>query len=241
MAKNGLTIKVWDMDYSFLMKNYLNPELWDKEWTLFQYKTFVVTLKIFKIYTKWKEIEFEIKVYNHDVNSEYKDNYTDQSVNISLNLDIQFVKNKINTAAYQAICKMEQTYFTEETDEYKELTDKMHEERDMLKRIAHNFLEEKGITSDACIEAYVDAYVDENERIYGLREDYVIACKYTILPDLYLTFLSTVKDDTKLTWVQEKLGEDRYNEVMEEIKEYTILMEDEDAFNEEMSSKLEDI
>lgn len=239
--ENKLAIKVWDMDYSFLMKNYLNPELWDKEWTLFQYKTFVVTLRIFKIYTKWKEIEFEIRVYNHDVSSEYRDNYTDKSVNVSLNLEIQFVKNKINSAVYDAIYNMEKTYFIEETDEYNELTDKIHEERDKLKQIAYDFLEEKGVTSDACIEAYVDAYVDENEQIYGLREDYVDACKYTMLPDLYLTFLSTVQDNDRLARIHDKLGKSRYDEVMEEIKEYTILMEDEDAFKEEMSSKLEDI
>ena len=33
-----LAIKVYDIDYSFLLKNYLNPEYWNKSWHLFVYK-----------------------------------------------------------------------------------------------------------------------------------------------------------------------------------------------------------
>ena len=33
--KNELALKVYDIDYSFIIKNYLSPELWEKTWTLF--------------------------------------------------------------------------------------------------------------------------------------------------------------------------------------------------------------
>ena len=33
-----LAIKVYDIDYSFLLKNYLNPEYWNKSWHLFVYE-----------------------------------------------------------------------------------------------------------------------------------------------------------------------------------------------------------
>ena len=29
-------LKVYEIDYSFIIKNYLNPEMWSKTWTLFQ-------------------------------------------------------------------------------------------------------------------------------------------------------------------------------------------------------------
>ena len=34
-------IKNFEIDYSFIIKNYLNPELWHKKWNLFIYKNFV--------------------------------------------------------------------------------------------------------------------------------------------------------------------------------------------------------
>ena len=39
----GLIIKAYDIDYSFIIKNYLDPKLWEKEWTLSMYKELVVT------------------------------------------------------------------------------------------------------------------------------------------------------------------------------------------------------
>ena len=44
--KNELAIKIYDIDYSFIIKNYLDREMWQKEWTLFVYgdKSFVIYL-----------------------------------------------------------------------------------------------------------------------------------------------------------------------------------------------------
>lgn len=53
-------IKVWKMDYSFIIKNYLNPALWQKTWTLFEYKDFVITIKLTKIETENMRIVFRL-------------------------------------------------------------------------------------------------------------------------------------------------------------------------------------
>ena len=53
-------IKVYDIDYSFIIKNYLNPEMWQKTWTLFQYKTFVVTLRLDSINCQKEKIFFQV-------------------------------------------------------------------------------------------------------------------------------------------------------------------------------------
>ena len=56
--------RVYDVDYSFIVKNYLNPELWDMKWTLFMYKDFIIYLELYSINCKDKEITF--KLYYND-------------------------------------------------------------------------------------------------------------------------------------------------------------------------------
>ena len=55
------TLKVYNIDYEFIIKNYLSPSLWKKIWTLLQYKEHIITLNLYKIMTKDNEIVFEIK------------------------------------------------------------------------------------------------------------------------------------------------------------------------------------
>ena len=57
-------IKVYEMDYSFIIKNYLNPKLWDKIWTLFDYGDYVITLNMESIKTIDSVIVFCIKLKN---------------------------------------------------------------------------------------------------------------------------------------------------------------------------------
>lgn len=39
------TIKVYEIDYDFIIKNYLDPKLWNKSWTVFVYRDFVFYIK----------------------------------------------------------------------------------------------------------------------------------------------------------------------------------------------------
>lgn len=56
------TIKVYKIDYEFILKNYTSPALWDKTWTLFVFKNYVYTLSLNSIDVKNKNIIFEIKL-----------------------------------------------------------------------------------------------------------------------------------------------------------------------------------
>ena len=64
-------IKVYDIDYSFIIKNYLNPEMWQKTWTLFQYKTFVVTLQIDYINCAEEKICFKVTLKDNSTENLY--------------------------------------------------------------------------------------------------------------------------------------------------------------------------
>ena len=41
---NNLVIKRYEVDYSFIIKNYLHESLWNKKWTLFVYKNYTFYL-----------------------------------------------------------------------------------------------------------------------------------------------------------------------------------------------------
>ena len=56
-------IKVYEIDYDFIIKNYLDKELWQKKWTLFVYKDNVFTINLHSINCKNNAITFEIN-YN---------------------------------------------------------------------------------------------------------------------------------------------------------------------------------
>lgn len=51
-----LALKVYDVDYSFIIKNYLDERLWEKEWTIFTYKRYEITLKLDSINVRTKTI-----------------------------------------------------------------------------------------------------------------------------------------------------------------------------------------
>ena len=48
--RNEMTLKKYDVDYSFIIRNYLSPELWKKTWTLFVYKNIRITLNLYYIW-----------------------------------------------------------------------------------------------------------------------------------------------------------------------------------------------
>ena len=140
---------------------------------------------------------------------------------------------------------MEKVYFIRQGEEYERMEELKYQERYRLKRYAYDFLDEVGVTSEACREAYVDAYVDENEQMYTLIDNWESEQVYRRITDFYLTFLSTLEDDPKkeirTREIKNKLGNTEYQEVCDKIKDFVILMEDEENFEKEMKSKLEEV
>ena len=56
-------IKVYKIDYDFIISNYLDKSLWKKKWNLFVYKDHVFTLNLYKIETETDRIVFKVS-YN---------------------------------------------------------------------------------------------------------------------------------------------------------------------------------
>lgn len=241
--ENGLAIKVYKMDYSFLIKNYLNPEMWQKEWTLFEYKNFKVNMHIWLIQTRNQQIMLDIRLHYCDEDGNW--DYKEQTITFSMKIeDITFLKRQINSAIFNCMVSVEKYCFITKTEQYQELLEMRREEKHKLYDIARDFLEEHGVTNDNLVEAYTDAYIDEYSKVPDMMSDYMDGKIYTELTDLYLVWLETLEDDPKkdirANEIKQRLGEKQYEQVLEEIQEFKDQFGTEE-YEMEMKSNLEEV
>ena len=236
--ENKMILKVFDVDYSFIIKNYLNPELWEKEWTLFVYKKFVVTLKLKYIHIYCNKIEFEIKVTDNNSTSWNRSQTKPVTYSLKTN-NITILKKAINSAIIKAFKDIEDDLYIEKTDEYCKLLDMKHKERVKLKKIAKEFLDENNITNENIRYSYIEAYVDNTEKVWSLINDYECQNHLRMIPDLYLTF-AIATDNKELENDVLKANEDTKEELLKKIEELEEYMQTEE-YEEEARDNLEEV
>lgn len=140
--KNKLpAIKVYDIDYSFIIKNYLNPEMWQKTWTLFQYKTFVITLQLTYINCQDEKITLRVKIKDNSSEHKYafdwgrnldKDASDDVYYSLKIN-NLNFLKNSVENSVFNAIERLEK-YNILASKDYLDLKEMYSNEKDSLKK-----------------------------------------------------------------------------------------------------------
>lgn len=231
-------IKVWKMDYSFIVKNYLNPALWQKTWTLFEYKDFVITIKLTKIETENMRIVFRLNLRDNSRPNTWGDQ---EDVSYSLKgSGIKFLIKSINGAIFRMISYHERNHVLEDLPVYIDAKQQGDIEIEKLTVLASEFLDDEGVTNEEIREAYIDKYVDDNkqndEYIQRLRSAY----EYHLLTDFYLVFAESIGDDAKYQTVMDRLEENEIENVLKEISQYKTYIETDD-YQEEMKGLLEAI
>lgn len=231
-------IKVWKMDYSFIIKNYLNPALWQKTWTLFEYKDFVITIKLTKIETENMRIVFRLNLRDNSRPNTWGDQ---EDVSYSLKCSsIKFLIKSINGAIFRMISYHERNHVLEDLPVYIDAKQQGDIEIEKLTVLASEFLDDEGVTNEEIREAYIDKYVDDNKQndkyIQRLRSAY----EYHLLTDFYLVFAESIGDDAKYQTVMDKLEENEIENVLKEINQYKTYIETDD-YQEEMKGLLEEI
>ena len=231
-------IKVWKMDYSFIIKNYLNPALWQKTWTLFEYKDFVITIKLTKIETENMRIVFRLNLRDNSRPNTWGDQ---EDVSYSLKgSSIKFLIKNINGAIFRMISYHERNHVLEDLPVYIDAKQQGDIEIEKLTVLASEFLDDEGVTNEEIREAYIDKYVDDNKQndkyIQRLRSAY----EYHLLTDFYLVFAESIGDDAKYQTVMDKLEENEIENVLKEINQYKTYIETDD-YQEEMKGLLEAI
>lgn len=241
--ETGLTLKVYKMNYEFLIKNYLDRNMWEREWALFEYKQYKVTMNIWSIMTRTEQISLDIRLHYTDDNG--YSNYKERTVSFSLKIeDVTFLKRQINSAIFDLIVNVERETAICKTDHYYNMQEMKYDEQRKLTEIAEEFLNNANVTNSNLREAYIDAYVDEYAKVPKMISDYVENRVYQELPDLYLTWLSCLEDDPKkeirTREIQEAFDADEYEELMKQVEEYKQYMQTED-YEEEMKNNLEEV
>ncbi len=247
--KNKLpAIKVYDIDYSFIIKNYLNPEMWQKTWTLFQYKTFVVTLQLTYINCQDEKITLRVKIKDNSNTHKYayswgrnSDKEANDDVYYSLKVnDLKFLKTSVESSVFKAIENLEE-YNIIASEDYLNLQEMYSNEQDVLRRIAEEFLDANDVSNEDIRDAYIDSYVSNNVKLDGYLSRMLNKKQYTIFPDLYLMFANaTMNDKTVKKWEKILAENNNIEELRTEILEYLEYMQSED-FENDMNSNLEEI
>lgn len=241
-------IKVYDIDYSFIIKNYLNPEMWQKTWTLFQYKTFVVTLQIDYINCAEEKICFKVTLKDNSTENLYnyewgkntdKKAYCMAYYSLKIN-DINFLKREINSRVFDCITLLEK-YNILASEECAGLEYEYSNETELLTQIAERFLDENGVSNEDIRDAYIDAYVNNNSKLDIYKSRLIETLQYQTFSDLYLVYANATGDEKVINKWEEILSENNnLGELKDEIKECLEYMNTEE-FEEDNASCLEEI
>lgn len=241
-------IKVYDIDYSFIIKNYLNPEMWQKTWTLFQYKTFVVTLQLTYINCQDEKITLRVKIKDNSSEHKYacawgrnpdKDASDDVYYSLKIN-NLNFLKNSVENSVFNAIERLEK-YNILASKDYLDLKEMYSNEKDSLKKIAEDFLDANDVSNEDIREAYIDTYVSNNTQLDTYLTRMIDRKQHLVFPDLYLVFANATRNDKTIKKWEKILAENNnIEELKTEILEYLEYMQSED-FENDMNSNLEEI
>ena len=229
--ENQLAIKVYNIDYDFIIKNYLDKSLWHKEWTLFIYKDVTFTISLSKIDVRDESISFHIRITSPGFTTyEVIWYYMKQ-------MSVKILKQQIEGCMFRLIEAYEEDKIKDE-QEYIDIKNSEWDEKDQLRSIAENFLDENGVTNDEIREVYIDNYIDHNRRVDEFLDDYLRARKYMVIPDLYIILAEITKDESRLKRVMDKLQtHEDLKEILETAEKYLNQLENQD---EELIEDLKD-
>ena len=220
-------LKVFDIDYSFIIKNYLNPELWNQKWTLFIYKNFVVTLQLYQIDCSNKKITFKLEGIDKD-NEElygwvgggifYCNSDTEFAYYSLVADNINILKNIINSSIYKLIRSLE-AKLIKCSDEYKQMYKTRLEEKERLREIAREFLDAEKVQNDDIREAYEEWFVDKMEQDNSYLDDYVSSNEFRFLTDVWLIYAKITQDESLENQIKSSVDDDKIQEILEEYEE----------------------
>lgn len=222
------TLKVYEIDYSWIISNYLDKELWDKKWNLFIFKDDVFTLNLYKIDIKNKSVYFEVR---HN-----KQNWNYELIEYPLSgvMSIDILKRKINGAIWSLI-EVYEINLIRHSDNYKSIEESKYDEEEFLKSVAEKFLDDNNVTNEDIREVYIDDYVSKNSTISTKLDGYLSMCKYTFATDIMLVFTKITSDEARFKRVMDSQKNNyRINEILNEVKEYIkdLDIDDKDLFED---------
>lgn len=187
-------IKVWKVDFEFIVSNYLDKALWSKTWNLFTYKEHVFYINLYRIDTKDDEIVFEISK---------NDCWNTELISYNLkNTPIRILMKQINGAIFRVMESYERVLIRR-TDGYRNIESARIIEEDRLRDIASDFLNNNGVTNEDIRDVYIDNYVRKNSKNDIRLQNYLDYYQYNYCTDMFITFCKAIKDEERLKKVKD--------------------------------------
>lgn len=213
--------KVYKVDYEFLIKNYLDPSLWKKTWTIYVYKDNIFTISLNTIHCGNRDIYFKIS-YNK------LNPWESEIVVYPLDgqMSINILMKKINGTIWSLMCTYERNLIVQ-SDGYKEILSQKRDEEDLLREIAEEFLDDNNVSNDNIREAYIDRYVGDNSKIDAMLSNYKDGCQYTFLTEDMLIFTKATDDKARFDTVVRANSSDVITKIMACVKEEMTKWDDE--------------
>lgn len=246
--EKGLIIKTYDIDYSFIVKNYLSPEMWEKKWNLFVFKEFVATLNISSIDCEKGKISFCITLKDNSTKREYywswgcnSDKAVQQYECFSLKVeDINFLKQRIQRRIFNAIIELE-TQHIRSFDVYRNLEEGKEREERRLRQIAEKFLDDEGVRNEDIREAYIDSYIENNSEIEAKEYEILRTYEGTVFTEILMVFAKLCTNENVIEEIY-AIIEDSPNleDTKRNVEEYLKYIETEE-FVEDKAENLQDI
>lgn len=226
-------LKVYQIDYDFIISNYLDKSLWKKRWSLFIYKDNVFTLNICKIETETDRICFKIS-YN-------KLNWDFEFVSYDIqNTSIKILKQQINGAIFR-LMETRDRILAKSSIGYNSILSARNDEENRLREIAESYLDDNNISLYDVREAYIDKYISDNSKIPSMLDNYLEGCKYTFLTELMLVFTKITNDDTRFRNIENAVGNKGNIALIESAVEEFIENIDTEDYENEMINALESL
>lgn len=227
---NQLAIKVYKIDYEFIIKNYLDRRLWKQIWNLFIFKDNVFTLMLQSINTQEEKIYFQVGF--NKLNNQWKVSKTETILYDLNNMTIELLKKSINGAIFRLAEKLDE-YDIENCDIYREIYNSSDEEESILRDVAKDFLDDEGVTNDDIREVYIDYYVDNNKTIYDKLSLLKGTLKYNFQTELLLMICELINDDVRKNKIIINLqNKTKIKELQEEVKKYMEYIETDNWLDE---------
>ena len=234
MERQLPALKVWKIDWEFIISNYLDKSLWNKKWHLFQYKDIIIDIWLYKIDCENDTVWFKI---NMNKSSYWV--YETVEYNIK-NTSIKILQQQINGAMWRLIKSYEDDLI-KDTDGYKQSTSYRSEEEDRLREIANKFLDDNGVTNSDIRDAYIDKFVCNNSKLDIMLDNYLSYNRYHHATELMLAFCSaTNREESKKEVLEATKNDLGIAGVMKEVNEFMETLDSEE-YNDEMYSELEAI
>lgn len=226
-------IKVYKIDYDFIISNYLDKSLWKKRWNLFVYKDHVFTLNLYSINTKNEEIRFEI-TYN-------KRQYSSELIDYNIqNTSIKILKQQINGAMFR-LMEREDESMARSSSGYQAVYNAYRDEDFRLREIAESFLDDQGIEIEEVRDAYIERYVYNNAKMSTMLHNYLDGVRYTFLTELLLVFTKVTDDTKRYETVCNAVGNKGNIALIESAVEQFVQEMETDDYEEEMTNALESL